>query len=105
MADPFRADPQARLYKTGDLARRRVDGSILYLGRLDHQVKVRGFRIELGEIEAVLAAHPAVSYAAAVAHDPAAETNAIAPVGDKLLAAYVVLDQDAVLVREAARES
>jgi len=45
--------PQARLYKTGDLARYRQDGSIEFLGRIDHQVKVRG-RIELAEIEAVL---------------------------------------------------
>lgn len=50
----------SRLYKTGDLARYRPDGSIEYLGRLDHQIKLRGFRIELGEIETVLRQHPAV---------------------------------------------
>jgi amino acid adenylation domain-containing protein len=50
----FSADPKARLYKTGDLARFLPDGNIEYLGRLDHQVKIRGFRIELGEIEEVL---------------------------------------------------
>jgi amino acid adenylation domain-containing protein len=48
------------LYKTGDLARYRSDGSIEYLGRIDHQVKIRGFRIELGEIEAVLKQHPKI---------------------------------------------
>ena len=53
--DPFRSEPGARLYKTGDLARYLPDGAIEYLGRLDHQVKIRGFRIELGEIESVLA--------------------------------------------------
>jgi acyl-coenzyme A synthetase/AMP-(fatty) acid ligase len=51
------------LYKTGDLARYRPDGTIEHLGRLDFQVKLRGFRIELGEIEAVLAAGPSVAQA------------------------------------------
>jgi amino acid adenylation domain-containing protein len=58
--DPFSAQPGARLYRSGDGARRRADGGLEYMGRLDTQVKVRGFRIELGEIEAVLAAHSAV---------------------------------------------
>ncbi|HYG62727.1 MAG TPA: amino acid adenylation domain-containing protein, partial [Thermoanaerobaculia bacterium] len=58
--DPFGGGPGARLYRTGDLARRLPDGSLDFLGRLDHQVKVRGFRIELGEIEAVLEEHPEV---------------------------------------------
>jgi amino acid adenylation domain-containing protein len=52
--------PGQRLYRTADLARFRPDGTIEYLGRLDHQVKLRGFRIELGEIESVLRRHPAV---------------------------------------------
>ncbi|MEW6157225.1 MAG: amino acid adenylation domain-containing protein [Verrucomicrobiota bacterium] len=55
---PFR--PGARLYKSGDLARRLADGDIEYLGRMDHQMKIRGFRIEPAEIEAVLNRHPAV---------------------------------------------
>jgi hypothetical protein len=58
--DPFAAAPGARLYRSGDLARRRPGGDLEVLGRRDHQVKVRGFRIELGEIEAALARHPAV---------------------------------------------
>ncbi len=49
-----------KIYKTGDLVRRLSDGSIEFLGRLDHQVKLRGFRIELGEIEAQLELHPEV---------------------------------------------
>ncbi|NJO94018.1 MAG: amino acid adenylation domain-containing protein [Hydrococcus sp. RM1_1_31] len=51
---PFSQEPGARLYKTGDLAKYREDGTIEYIGRIDHQVKLRGFRIELGEIESVL---------------------------------------------------
>jgi amino acid adenylation domain-containing protein len=54
IAHPFIQEPGARIYKTGDLARYRPDGTIECLGRIDHQVKLRGFRIELGEIEASL---------------------------------------------------
>jgi len=53
-----------RLFATGDLARRRPDGSLVFLGRRDRQVKLRGLRIELEEIETVLASHPAVRQAA-----------------------------------------
>ncbi|HEU4962331.1 MAG TPA: amino acid adenylation domain-containing protein [Bacilli bacterium] len=58
--DPFVEEPGRRLYKTGDLGKFLPDGSVQYLGRLDHQVKVRGFRIELGEIEHQLLRHPQV---------------------------------------------
>jgi len=58
--NPFSREPGARMYCTGDLARYLPDGSLDFLGRIDHQVKVRGFRIELGEIESVLEQHPSV---------------------------------------------
>lgn len=58
--NPFSKGVPGRLYKTGDLARYLPNGTIEFLGRLDHQVKIRGFRIELGEIEAALNTHPKV---------------------------------------------
>ncbi len=81
IADPFSSDPEARLYKTGDLGRWREDGSIEFLGRNDFQVKVRGFRIELGEIEARLAEHPAVRETAVLAREDG-------PGGKRLVAYY-----------------
>jgi acyl-coenzyme A synthetase/AMP-(fatty) acid ligase len=81
LPDPFRAGSGARLYKTGDLVRRRPDGTIGFVGRADDQVKIRGLRVELGEIEAALSAHPAVAQAVVIMiTDPA---------GDKQLAGYV----------------
>ncbi len=82
VVDPFASEPGARLYRSGDLARRRRDGEIEYQGRADRQVKIRGFRIELGEIEAALARQPELREAAVVALAD--------PHGDTRLAAYLV---------------
>jgi amino acid adenylation domain-containing protein len=80
--NPFTAEPGARMYKTGDVARFLSDGEIQCLGRSDHQVKIRGHRIELGEIETVLGRHPAIGENAVVATDD--------PSGTKRLVAYLV---------------
>ena len=82
--NPFGTERGARLYKTGDLARYRSDGSVEFLGRIDYQVKVRGFRIEPGEVEAELRQHPSVKASVVVARDDMS--------GNQLLVAYVVPD-------------
>ena len=84
--DPFARERNARMYRTGDKARWRPDGTIEYLGRLDFQVKIRGFRIELGEIEATLAKHQSVREAVVVARDEAS--------GERRLVAYLVANRE-----------
>ncbi|WP_326729587.1 non-ribosomal peptide synthetase [Streptomyces phaeochromogenes] len=79
--DPF-GPPGSRLYRSGDLACRRADGSLEFLGRIDDQVKVRGYRIEPGEISARLSEHPAVR-------------DAVVIVRDERLVAYLVSDGEA----------
>ncbi|HYQ66186.1 non-ribosomal peptide synthetase [Actinophytocola sp.] len=80
--DPYSSVPGQRLYRSGDLARYREDGTLEFASRVDHQVKVRGYRIELGEVEAALCGHPAVAEAAVLVHTTAG--------GDRDLVGYLV---------------
>jgi acyl-coenzyme A synthetase/AMP-(fatty) acid ligase len=86
LPDPFSKEPGKRMYRSGDLACYREDGTIDYLGRNDHQVKVRGFRIELGEIEARLEEHPLISRGIVLLREDRP--------GEKTLVAYIQMDQE-----------
>lgn len=99
--DPFAGGVQARLYKTGDLARHLENGAVEYLGRNDFQVKINGLRIELGEIESVLAGHASVKQCVVSAH--------AGPSNQTLLVAYVVasdshsIDQESLSTHLASK--
>ncbi|WP_405431291.1 amino acid adenylation domain-containing protein [Micromonospora sp. NBC_00617] len=83
--DPSGHAPGNRLYRTGDMVRQDPDGTIHFIGRRDHQVKIRGHRVELGEVEAAIAELPTVRAAAAAAYQGVD--------GIKQLVGYVVLDE------------
>ncbi len=92
--DPF--IPGQRLYKTGDLVRRRPDGTLVFAGRIDNQVKIRGLRVELGEIETALVAYPQVAQAVV--------TMVTDPAGVDQLAGYLrAADGAAVVVADLRR--
>ncbi len=92
VADRFQPEAGARIYKTGDVARWLLDGTVEYLGRNDFQVKIRGFRIELGEVEAAMARHPGVKETVVIAREDEP--------GEKRLVAYMTATGDAVEVEE-----
>ena len=106
--DPFSPVPGSRLYRTGDLARWRTPptpdpasgssvGTIDFLGRIDHQVKLRGLRIELGEIESALRDQDGVTEAAVIVR----EDNP----GDKRLVAYVVGTAEVADLKAALKDT
>ena len=96
LANLFRPDSSACLYRTGDCVRYRPDGCLEYLGRLDHQVKVRGHRIELGEVEVVLGQHPQVRERVVVAQRDSS--------GENRLVAYVVQRDSVALTYRQLRD-
>ncbi|TCP66052.1 non-ribosomal peptide synthetase [Baia soyae] len=96
----FSADPFVlgeRMYKTGDLGYHRPDGSLMFVGRADNQVKIRGMRVELGEIEAVLLKHENVKEAVVLVQEDEPDLK-------RLLAYVVPLDPETPLISEEMRE-
>nr|AQM37584.1 nonribosomal peptide synthetase [Myxococcus virescens] len=74
----FPGGPTLRMYRTGDVVRRKPDGTLLFVGRADRQVKVRGHRIELGEVEAAIARHASVRDAAALVRGTGGDARLVA---------------------------
>ncbi|PHM59051.1 non-ribosomal peptide synthetase [Xenorhabdus sp. KK7.4] len=109
LVNPFSSEPDARMYKTGDLGRWLPDGNIEYCGRNDFQVKIRGFRIELGEIESRLSQCHGVQKALVLAHEEAGDEKTGAKTGNqKRLIAYIqpqpgVIPEPAELRQQLAR--
>ncbi|MFD4786142.1 amino acid adenylation domain-containing protein [Streptomyces sp. NPDC058459] len=98
--DPYAPDAAggtARMYRTGDSARYRRDGTVDFLGRLDDQVKVNGYRVELGEVEAALGALPGAAESAAAVR--------VLPSGTAQLVGYLVPAPGAALTEAAVREA
>ncbi|HYD80012.1 MAG TPA: condensation domain-containing protein, partial [Paucimonas sp.] len=103
MADPFRSGRDARLYRTGALARHLPDGRIVHLGAIDEQVELRGFRIALGDIEAALAAQAEVRDAAVLAREAAGSVADAGGQRERRLVAYVVPHDRDVAVEAATQ--
>jgi len=92
IANPFVEDSAARLYRTGDRARWRADGSLEFIGRRDDQVKIRGYRVEPAEVEAALLRHPDLRDVAVLARQSAT--------GENELAAYFVAGHRALPISD-----
>lgn len=92
---PSSLDPEARLYKTGDLAHWNADGTLTFLGRNDQQVKIRGFRIELSEIQSRLGSHPGVQESSVIARAVSDE--------EKILVAFFVPKEGQAATVDALR--
>ncbi len=95
LSDPFAARAGARMYRTGDVARHRADGTLEILGRRDNQVKVRGFRIEIEEVEAAIREHPGVRECGVIVSEPIE--------GDRRLAGFFETNGAAVATSEEVR--
>jgi amino acid adenylation domain-containing protein len=96
LANPFKEEQPARLYRTGDRVRWRADATLEFLGRADTQIKVLGHRIELDEIEAALLYHPAIRQACVVAK--------VDEIGNKRLVAYYVASESSPLVARELKD-
>jgi amino acid adenylation domain-containing protein len=83
--NPFRSEAADRIYRTGDLGRYRADGTLVWLGRRDDQLKINGFRLEPDEVTATLARHPAVRACTVIGYQGDSGTA---------LAAFVVRESD-----------
>lgn len=86
IADPFSANKKDRIYRTGDLGKFNADGEIIYLGRIDNQIKLRGHRIELGSIEYCLNSQPNVKESVVLVREDRP--------GDPRLVSYMVLKEN-----------
>ncbi len=93
--NPFSEEPGARMYKAGDLVRWLEDGTLDFLGRIDHQVKIRGFRVELGEIEAALTSQLGVAAAVVLLREDRP--------GNKRLVAYLQPEKNTILEPSSIR--
>ena len=94
--NPFSDRPEAKLYKSGDLARYLDNGDLEYLGRIDNQVKIRGFRIELGEVEAKLTQHPQVEKCVVLAKEDFS--------GSQILVGYIRSQDNSIIETSNIRE-
>ena len=94
--DPYSGQAGGRLYRTGDLVRREASGELVYVGRVDRQVKVRGYRIELGEVEAALREVEGIS-------ESVVEVTRDGDEGTGRLVAYLVTEREASKILGAVR--